>query len=37
MLNLSTRILVFRDGRIVGELPRADATQEAVMRLMTNA
>jgi ABC-type sugar transport system ATPase subunit len=34
VLNLSTRILVFRQGRIVGELPRAGATQEAVMRLM---
>jgi ABC-type sugar transport system ATPase subunit len=34
VLNLSTRILVFRAGRIVGELPRAEATQEALMRLM---
>ena len=34
VLNLSTRILVFREGRIVGELPRAAATQDAVMRLM---
>jgi ABC-type sugar transport system ATPase subunit len=34
ILNLSTRILVFRAGRLVGELPRADATQEALMRLM---
>jgi ABC-type sugar transport system ATPase subunit len=34
VLNLSTRILVFRAGRIVGELTRADATQEALMRLM---
>jgi ribose transport system ATP-binding protein len=34
VLNLSTRILVFREGRIVGELPRAGATQESVMRLM---
>jgi ABC-type sugar transport system ATPase subunit len=34
VLNLSTRILVFRAGRIVGELSRADATQESLMRLM---
>ena len=33
VLELSTRILVLRDGRLVGELPRG-ATQEAVMRLM---
>jgi ABC-type sugar transport system ATPase subunit len=34
VLNLSTRILVFRAGRVVGELSRADASQEALMRLM---
>jgi ABC-type sugar transport system ATPase subunit len=34
ILNLSTRILVFRAGRIVGELSRAEATQDALMRLM---
>ena len=34
ILNLSTRILVFREGRVVGELPRAQATQESLMRLM---
>jgi ABC-type sugar transport system ATPase subunit len=34
IMNLSSRILVFREGRIVGELPRAQATQEALMRLM---
>jgi ABC-type sugar transport system ATPase subunit len=34
VLNLSTRMLVLRAGRVVGELSRADATQEAVMRLM---
>jgi ABC-type sugar transport system ATPase subunit len=34
VLNLSTRILVFRAGRIVGELTRAEATQDALMRLM---
>lgn len=34
VLNLSTRIIVMREGRIVGEVPRADATQERVLRLM---
>jgi ABC-type sugar transport system ATPase subunit len=34
ILNLSTRILVFRAGRIVGELSRSEATQETLMRLM---
>jgi ABC-type sugar transport system ATPase subunit len=34
VLNLSTRIMVFRSGRVVGELSRADANQEALMRLM---
>ena len=34
VLHLSTRIIVVRSGRIAGELPRADATQEALMRLM---
>ena len=34
ILNLSTRILVFRAGRIAGELSRAEANQETLMRLM---
>lgn len=34
VINLSTRILVLRDGRIVGELPREEATQDGLMRLM---
>ena len=34
VLNLSTRILVMREGRLVGEIPRADATQDKVLRLM---
>lgn len=34
VLNLSTRIVVLRAGRQMGEIPRADATQENVMRLM---
>ena len=34
VLNLSTRILVLRSGRIVGELSREEADQGAVMRMM---
>jgi ABC-type sugar transport system ATPase subunit len=34
LLNLSTRVLVMRDGRLVGELPRGQISQESVMRLM---
>lgn len=34
VINLSTRILVLREGVIAGELPRAEATQDAVLRLM---
>jgi ABC-type sugar transport system ATPase subunit len=34
VLNLSTRVLVLREGRVAGELPREGATQAAVMRLM---
>lgn len=36
VLNLSTRVLVLAGGRVVGELPRERATQDAVMRLMAN-
>jgi ribose transport system ATP-binding protein len=36
VLNLSTRILVLRSGRIAGELTRAQASQEKLMRLMAN-
>jgi ABC-type sugar transport system ATPase subunit len=35
LINLSTRILVLRNGRIVGEVSRTDATQEGLLRLMT--
>jgi len=35
LLNLSTRILVLRAGRIVGEVMRKDATQDLLLRLMT--
>lgn len=34
ILNLSTRVLVFRDGRLAGELARGAATADGVMRLM---
>jgi ABC-type sugar transport system ATPase subunit len=34
VLNLCTRIIVQREGRIAGELPRATATQDGLMRLM---
>lgn len=34
ILNLSTRIIVLRAGRIAGELTREAATQDAVLRLM---
>jgi ABC-type sugar transport system ATPase subunit len=34
LLNLSSRVLVMREGRLVGELKREDATQERVLRLM---
>jgi ABC-type sugar transport system ATPase subunit len=36
VLNLSTRILVLRGGRLAGELSRAEATQDGLMRLMAN-
>ncbi len=34
LLNLSRRILVLRGGQLVGELPREDADQDALLRLM---
>lgn len=34
IVNLSTRIIVFRDGRVVGEVSRAAASPEGLMRLM---
>ena len=34
VLNLSTRLLVLREGRLAGTLSRAEATQESVLRLM---
>jgi ABC-type sugar transport system ATPase subunit len=34
LLNLSTRILVMRQGKLVGELKREEVTQDRVLRLM---
>ncbi|MDQ2919214.1 MAG: sugar ABC transporter ATP-binding protein, partial [Verrucomicrobiota bacterium] len=34
VINLSTRVLVMREGEIAGELSREQASQEAVLRLM---
>ena len=34
VINLSTRILVFRAGRLGAEVSRAEATQDSLMRLM---
>jgi ABC-type sugar transport system ATPase subunit len=34
VLNLSSRILVFREGQMAGELSRAEANQDALLRLM---
>ncbi len=35
LLNLSSRILVLREGRLVGEVPRSQAAQDVLLRLMT--
>ena len=37
IINLSTRVLVMREGRVEGELARRDATQGAILRLMAGA
>ena len=34
IIRLSTRVLVLREGRLVGELQRAEVTQDALLRLM---
>jgi ABC-type sugar transport system ATPase subunit len=34
VMALSRRLLVLRGGRVAGELPRAEFTQDAIMRLM---
>ena len=36
VLNLSSRIIVMREGGIVAEVPREQATQEHVLRLMAD-
>jgi ABC-type sugar transport system ATPase subunit len=35
ILNLSTRVIVMRNGRLVGEIDRSEATAEGVLKLMT--
>jgi ABC-type sugar transport system ATPase subunit len=35
LIALSSRILIVRNGRLVGELSRAEATQDGLLRLMT--
>jgi ABC-type sugar transport system ATPase subunit len=35
VISLSHRILVLREGRVVGEMPAATATQDALLRLMS--
>ena len=37
LLGMSDRIIVFHEGRVSGELPRAEATEQAVMHLATTA
>jgi ribose transport system ATP-binding protein len=37
LLGMSDRILVLHEGRLVGELSRQEATEEAIMRLATAA
>ncbi len=34
VVGICSRVLVMREGRLVGEVPRAEATQEKVLRLM---
>jgi ABC-type sugar transport system ATPase subunit len=34
LLSMSSRVLVLREGRMTGEVPRAEATQDRVLRLM---
>jgi ABC-type sugar transport system ATPase subunit len=35
LINLSSRVLVLRSGHVVGEVPREEATQDHLLRLMT--
>ncbi len=34
VIGVTSRILIMREGRLVGEMPRADVTQEKALRLM---
>ncbi|HYV97308.1 MAG TPA: ABC transporter ATP-binding protein, partial [Gemmatimonadaceae bacterium] len=34
LLNVSSRIIVLREGRVTGEVPREQATQERLLRMM---
>jgi ABC-type sugar transport system ATPase subunit len=34
IINLSNRVLVMRSGRLAGELSRAEANQDTILRLM---
>jgi ABC-type sugar transport system ATPase subunit len=34
VINLATRVMVMRNGRLVAEVPREQATQEHLLRLM---
>jgi rhamnose transport system ATP-binding protein len=36
VLGMADRVLVMREGRLTGELSRADATQESIMHLATH-
>jgi ABC-type sugar transport system ATPase subunit len=36
VINLSTRIMVLREGRVVGKVGREEATQEHLMRFMAD-
>ncbi len=35
LINLSTRILVMREGRLIAEVPKVQATQDHILRLMS--
>jgi ABC-type sugar transport system ATPase subunit len=37
ILGMSDRVLVMRDGRLVGEVPRADATEERLVAMAAGA
>jgi ABC-type sugar transport system ATPase subunit len=37
VIGMSDRVLVMRDGRLVGEVPRADATEERLVAMAAGA